>query len=410
MKTTLIATLLLTAASPLLAQTSQSLIGLTRVNPSLRQQRLNCTTMGQCNLPGMPATLNTFAGGTAWDSVHSGAWVTNGRFIARYDDNCQPQCPPIAVPALTTTTTFITGLEVVDAFDQLWMVDSEGRIRFYSNTCPPQLQGGCNSSLVPTPAPNQRVTTGIAVDEGIGLVFVAYANLSTGTTKIAVNDMSNPCVQFDIIDVPPCTTPFGAIRGIACDWGSQIIYATDGYTVVAMNYAWNGSNLTIVQANCCPAISVTVDPYAGLAVRPGGATSIGTACNNGSCANCPMIHTLRNDPVLGNQQFSLALEGAFGSSFSFCMIGDSPCHNQGVVVPPLCGPVHVGGYVGYLGPVLIQGPSVCGGSATFNLPLPASPALVGDVYSSQCLNLCVGATGALGFSLSNCLSWELQGI
>ena len=109
-----------------------------------------------------------------------------------------------------------------------------------------------------------------------------------------------------------------------------------------------------------------------------------------------MIHRLRNDPVIGNLDFRLGLDEAFGSSFSFCLIGAGPCNSPGVSSPDLCGPIYTIPFLGYLGANLIQGPSICGGSTDFLLAIPATPALVGEQYSSQCLNLCFNAIG-LGF-------------
>jgi hypothetical protein len=403
-------TLLPLLAVEAVAQGPQTLVGLTRFSPAIRQQSINCQVLSNCFVTAMPPAANAFAGGIAWDPVRSGTWITNGRKLAKVDDDCNVQCGVFPMPSITNATTFITGLETVDMFDQLWSIDNTGRIRMFTNTCPPQLVDSCQSMLTPTPSPNHRVTTAIGIDEGIGLVFLAYSNLSTGTSKIAINDLSDPCVQFEIIDAPQCLSTFGPITGLACDWGAQMLYASNGVTTARMNYAWSGSNLVVLSTDCCPGIAV-LDPTVGITIHPSQATSVGSSCNNGSCPNCPMIHSLRNDPVVGNMDFHLSVDGAFGNSFSFCMIGDSPCNPAGIAIPPLCGPVLVGGYVGYLGPNLITGgTSVCGNSSHFSLPLPPIPALVGDVYSSQVLNLCVGAGGSLGFAMSNCLSWELQGI
>lgn len=390
------------------AQAPPHLVGNTRLIPTLRHLGTDCTPLSQCALAGMPPTANLFAGGNAWDPVTSGVWVTNGRMLAKYGDDCSVQCPPMPIPSLGSVDTFVTGMEVVEGLDQLWMIDNDGRLSFYSNACPPTLLGGCNSVLVPTPLPNAQVTTGLAVDEGYGLVFVAYPNFGTGLTRIVVNDLAHPCVQVDLFTIPPCTNAFGTVTGLACDWGNRTLYATDGRGVVAIRYVWSGFNLTIVDVDCCAGPAITLDEMVGLALRPGRATSLGTPCAGGACPNCPMAHRLDNDPVLGNLDFRLRLDGAFGSAFAFCLIGEGPCRDPGIVTPALCGPIRTLPFLGYLGPNLIMGPSICGNSTTFDLPLPLTPSLVGGVYSSQCLNLCVTAT-SLGIALSNCLSWELQG-
>jgi hypothetical protein len=398
-------------AAQLVAQEPAHLVGITRTTPALRHQATTCAILSQCALPLMPPAPNLpFVGGTAWDPRRPGAWVTNGQVLAKYDDGCTLQCGPLPIPTLGTVNTYVTGLEVVDGTNQLWMIDNQGNLHFYANTCPPVPQGGCTTLLGPTPAPVLQVTTGLAIDEGIGLVFVSYPDFIAGTTRIAVNDLSNPCQQFDMFFVPPCPNSFGPVTGLACDWGKQMLYATDGQTIVAMNYAWNGTNVTLVGYSCCPGTIALLEPMIGLAVRPGRAATLGIPCADGICPPCPMVHSLVNDPVLGNLEFRLRIDGAFGNSFSFCLIGDGPCNPPGVSVPPLCGPIYTVPFLGYLGPNLVSGPSICGGSTVFDLPLPLLPSLVGDVYSSQIFELCVSSTGALGISLSNCLSWELQGI
>lgn len=395
------------------AQGDKELTGLTRFNPSLRRQTLNCLPQAVCPIGNMPPAANAWAGGTAWDPVGSGAWVTNGRWLAKIDDNCNVQCPPFQIPALSTLNTFVTGLEVNDLFNELWMCDSDGRIHRFTNSCPPQYISSCTSLVLqPTPAPQQQVTTAIAIDEGIGLVFIAYTNLNTGVSKIAINDISDPCQTFEIIDAPQCLNTFGPITGLACDWGTQRLYATNGATTADMNYAWTGTNLVVIDTDCCPGVAV-LDQLVGLTIRPARATTMGQPCDNGACPSCPMLHRLANDPVVGNLDFRLLITGAPSQSFTFCMIGDDPCGAPGIMVPPLCGPVLVGDYVGYLGPNLIgpssTGTSICSNASSFNLPIPAVPALVGDVYSSQVVNLCLNGAGS-GISMSNCLSWELQGI
>ena len=146
----------------------------------------------------------------------------------------------------------------------------------------------------------------------------------------------------------------------------------------------------------------------GLAVRSGRATPSGGPCNNGSCPPCPMVHTLRNSPNLGNAQFGLDLNGvALGGNLTWCLIGAGPCMPIGPVIGPLCGPLWIGPYMGSLGPNVSAAGVGCGGFETFNLPLPLIPAFCGSIISSQCATICPTAAG-IGTAMSNCLSWELQ--
>jgi hypothetical protein len=403
-----LAALCVTAATT--AQTQPRLIGITRAMPSLRQHdHNNCAPIGQCNLPGMPNAmlLPSYAGGTGWDPVRPGAWVSNGVVLAKYGDQCQPLCPPMPIPTLSPNA-FITGIEVVVGLNQIWMIDSTGILHRYTNTCPPQPLGSCNTGLAQTAIGN--VTTGLAVDEGAGFIFISYPMFPGGGNMIAVLPMGALCQVSQQFPVPPCAiVGMGPITGLACDWGNQRLYATDGANTTAISYIPGGAMVAVLGANCCPPI-VVVDRMIGLAIRPGGATSAGQPCANGPCAPCPMSHTLRNDPLLGNAQFRLGLDDAQQNTFAFCLLGAGPCVNIGPIAPPLCGPILTMPYIGALGANITMGaPTPCGGTTSFNLPLPVAPALAGQVFSSQCLTVCFNAAGALGTGMSNCLSWQLQG-
>ncbi len=390
----------------LTAQGPDHLVGITRNVPSLRHQsHAPCSLLGQCALP-MPnaAALPPFVGGTAWDPTRSGAWVTNGVVTGKFDDNCAVQCAPAPLPVIGAGA-FITGLEVVEGPNQLWAIDNLGILHFYTNSCPPNPLGQCNTGLGMTPIGN--VTSGLAVDELQGLVFIAHPVFPGGMNRIVVTLLTAPCAPVTQFFVPPCTTAFGAVTGLACDWGNQILYATDGMTTVAMNYVWVFPNLTITGFTCCAGPAAGVDPFIGLAVRPGRATSVGVPCANGTCPPCPQIHSLANDPVLGNAQFRLALDQAPAGAFAILAVGAGPCMAPGIAVPPLCGPLYTIPLLGTVGPNLTGGIGPCGGATTFNIPLPIAPGLAGVVFSSQCVTLCLGGAG--GFGMSNCLSWQLQG-
>lgn len=409
MKASSLLSLVLPALATLLpAQTPDHLVGITRATPALRHQsHAACTILNQCVLPGMPGSvgLPPFVGGTAWNPVRSGAWVSNGLLIGQYDDNCAIMCPPMAIPTLPAGA-FVTGLEYVESLNQLWMIDSQGNLHFYSNTCPPNPLGVCNTGLLPTAVGN--VTSGLAVDEAQGLVFISFPQFPGGLNRIVVTQIGAPCTPVANFLAPPCFAAFGPILGLACDWGKSILYATDGTSTIGMNYVWAPPMLNVVGITCCPPIAVN-EPMIGLAIRPGRETSMGQPCANGPCPPCPQVHSLRNDPNLGNLAFTLGLDQAPAGAFSWMLLGNGPCLAPGVTIAPLCGPIYTLGYIGSLGAVPTGGGLFpCDGQASFNVPLPSAPALAGAVFSSQCLTLCFGG-GGLGYGLSNCISWELQG-
>ncbi len=409
MKTT---TLMTALALPFLttglaAQTPDHLVGFTRAMANLRHvDHWACAPLGQCPVP-MPGAMAfpLYAGGTAWDPVTSGAWVTNGLLLAKIGDNCLMQCPPMPIPTLPPNA-FATGLEVVESQNQLLILDSLGNLHTYTNTCPPNPMGVCNTGLVPGPV--QMFTSGLAVDEGQGLVFFSHCDFATGANFIAVSLLAAPCNVLCRFPVQPCAALFGTITGLAVNWARRTLYATDGINTMALQYLWNGQCVNIVNVNCCAMPGPVADPMIGLAVRPGRATAVGAPCANGVCPACPMNHSLGNDPNLGNAFFRLSLDQAPSGSLAWCLIGTGPCALPGTLVPPLCGPIYATPVLGSLGPNPTGGGGGCTGATNFAFPLPLAPGLAGWTLSSQCIALCV-AGGAIGTSVSNCLSWTLQG-
>ncbi|MBM4062641.1 MAG: hypothetical protein FJ265_16320 [Planctomycetes bacterium] len=403
-----LASLCLPVLAPmLLAQTPDHLVGLTRFTPNLRHiDHWACLPMGQCPVPmPTPIVLPPYAGGTAWDPVTSGAWVTNGLQLAKVDDHCAVQCPPMVIP-MPGLNAVATGLDVVERQNRLLILDSMGLLHTFTNTCPPNPIATCNTGLAG--GLPQRFTSGLAVDEGLGLVFMAYCDFTTGANSIAVSLLANPCQVLCHLTPPPCPTAFGPITGLAVNWARRILYATDGNNTMAMGYAPSPIGcVQIVSVNCCN-LPVAADPLVGLAVRPGRASSMGQPCGNGACLPCPMNHRLGNDPNLGNAFFRLDLDQAPTGSLAWCLIGAAPCSVPGVLVPPLCGPVFALPVLGSLGPNPTIGIGQCSGSTSFAFPLPLNPGLAGWTLSSQCVALCV--TGAIqGTAVSNCLSFVLQG-
>lgn len=398
------------AALPLAAQTPNHLVGLTRNASALEQiDFANCQGISRCVPPGFPngAALPAWAGGAAWDPTTRGAWITNGQVLARIDDGCTYQCPPMPLP-FPGLNAVATGLEVVESLRQLFLIDSNGFLHQYSLTCPPQQIAMCQTGLSAAPF----VPTGIAVDEGLRLVFISFSDFATNTNFIAVSPLAAPCQIMQRVPVQACPTstgPFRAITGLGVDWCRRVIYATDGRTTAGMQYAPLAiGGIGIVNQTCCTLPAATPDPLVGLAVWPGRESSLGAACANGACPNCPMVLSLANDPNLGNGAFRLDLQGAPAGALSWLILGAGPCMPPGVLVPPLCGPLFLPVLLGNLGPVPTGGVGGCSGAAQYPLPLPVLPALCGAVISSQSVVLCL-TSASLGTSMSHCVSFRLQG-
>ncbi len=399
------ATILAAAAA---AQTPDNLIALTRNTPLLYQRdHQSCTMLPFCNPPLPPAPAIPFAGGTAWDPIRNAAVVSNGFLIAEVDPNtCAVICPPSPAPTVSPNAV-VTGLEFVETLNQIWMLDSFGALTQMQYACPPVVLSVCNTGL---PLTATNATGGLAVDEVHRIVFYSYTDWVANTNVIHIASMANPCLTTQIVVPFSCltTTPLRGITGLAADGCRSQLYITDGVQTICWRYAVAaGPVVAFGPQTCCTLPMPAADPMIGLAVRSGRETSIGSPCANGVCPPCPMIHSLTNSPNLGNAFFQLQLDQAPQNSLIYCAIGLGPCNAVGPVPAPFCGPLLIGPSALTLGPVITPPGAPCSAFVGFTLPLPMNPTFCGIVASSQCLGVCV-AGGALGFSMSNCISWELQ--
>lgn len=392
----------LLSATALLAQTPPHLVGLTRNTGDLRHISLACGGLATCAPAGFPsaAALPPAAGGTAYDPMHSGIWLSNGTFLGCVDDACNYRCTPFAVAGLGGAV--ITGLEVVASQNRLWAIDSNDLLRTFDlSNCPPQPAAACTVAFA-----NNYVTTGLAVDELNSLVFYLRYDPATNANFVTVAPLATPCLPSQLVLLPACAAVgAGLLTGLAVDGGNRRLYATNGFDLLTLGYApMPASTIALTGANCCSGGGA--DPVIGLALRPGRATSLGASCAAGSCFACPMVHDTVNESVLGNADFALRLDGAPAGSVALAFVGVGACWNPGVPVAPFCGLAHVSApLLGTLGANLVPPGGVCNPTA-FPLALPPALGLAGLVLSSQCLVLCAAG----GNAMSNCVSFELQGL
>jgi len=394
------------------AQTPNNLIALTRNTPMVYQRdHTACTTLAPCLPAGFPAAPpQPYAGGTAWDPVRNAAVISNGFLLAEVDPTtCAYVCPPIPAPTLSPNA-MVTGLEFVESLNQIWMIDSFGILYQLQYSCPPTVLTTCNTGL---PLTATNATGGLAVDECNGLVFYSYTNWTTGANVIHVASMANPCLTFQLAVPAGCTTstvPLRGITGLAVDGCRGVLYMTDGIQTIGWNYTvLPGPVVAFGTQSCCLLPMPAGDLMVGLAVRSGRETSTGSVCASGACPLCPMVHTLGNSPNLGNSNFNLRLDQAPTNAFAWCGIGIGPCSAGGPIAVPFCGPLLIGPLAVLLGWNITSAGLPCTGATVFNQPLPMNPTLCGLIASSQCAVICVDpATGAVGYSMSNCISWEVQ--
>lgn len=403
------------AAAVATAQTAPNLIALTLNTPLIDQSiHGTCTPLGNCAPLVLPPPTSLpfpfWAGGTAWDSANNAVWATTGQVLARIGvTGCTPQCGPLPCPK-SSPAAEATGMDMHDGNNELWIIDSAGIITRATNSCPPlTLTPSYNTGL---PMSGFWVTSAIAIDELRGLVFYSTCDFQFGNGRIYAALISNPGAWFQFTPVTDCFPNPTLITGMACDAANGALYWTNGRSTFRWTYTYNpaGPSVAFTPGTCCLQIAPLPDPYIDLSIKWGGATSVGGPCANGSCPPCPMVHTLRNAPLLGTT-LQLGLDQAQPGTLALCGIDFGTCSTAGPFIPPFCGPVllPLTAAMALLGPnIPVGGP--CLASTTFFLPLPSNPSFVGTPLCSQCVALC-GATGTFpggGTMMSNCLSWVLQ--
>lgn len=409
----LVPSLLFAAAAA--GQSAPNLIGVTLNTPLIHQSvHGTCAPLGSCAplvLP--PTTLNYWPGGTAWDSTTNNVWATTGQLLARIDPtSCAPSCGPIPCPK-SSPAAEATGMDMYDAANELWVIDSAGIITRCTNSCVPAVLGSFNTGLALVPAV-PIATSGITIDELNGLVFYSRCNYAVGSGGIYVAPLATPGAWFQVTPVSDCFTNPSLITGLACDAANSVIYWTNGRGTMRLPYTYNPAGPSVAfnftAQTCCIQVAPFTDPYTDLSIRWGGATSTGTPCANGSCPACPMIHSLRNAPLLGTT-LQLGLDQATPGTLALCAVDLGTCATVGPLVAPFCGQILVPVTAAMLlmGPNIPVGPGPCNASTTWFLPLPSNPIFVGTPLCSQCVSLC-GASGTVGggTQMSNCLSWVLQ--
>lgn len=390
-------------------QTRPGLIGLTNTPPAIIRQAYDCQ-IERCD-PAFPATTARVAGGTAYDAILGAVWVTNGTTIAAYDSRgCRTVCAP--QPLVLPNDAVATGLAVNERARVMVVTDSTNVVHQYPLSCP--LGASTVRCSLAAALPVGHVIGGVATDDVNDHVLVAASSFTAANAGnvILVARRANACQPHCRIPVPSCgPTALGPITGLAFDPCANVIWATDGVQTVGLRYS-AATPCQVTEIQCCRLPATTAMRYVGLCIEPSQAQGEGRNCQNGICANCPlMAHTAIGDAALGNPGFALELSAAPANAQTWLIVGAGACDANGPLIPPICGPILVP-YRPILpivvGPIPTGGTVGCTGSALVRVPIPLDRTLCGAVLSSQYLGLCT-AGPAFGTFVSNCLSWMVSG-
>lgn len=386
--------------TPLAAQTSQGIIGVTQTLPVVVSQDFPTCTPAQCTPLGFPPQATPFSGGAAWDPITRGLWISDGLLIAKVDprNGCAYQCPPMPMPN-TGPGSEVTGLAFDEFTKTLWVTDAAGLIRWYAVS-------GCNLTLisrclVPFSAAGE-VLTGIASDDVNALLYYCTALPGAPGGILYVAKQSAPCVPLCKLQVTRCGgNPLGPLMGAAYDACRDTPWVTDGRRSVRI--AVNLAACSLNEVQCCVN---PVDAYIGLCVMPSTEANVGNPCTRPICPPCPtMRHVLNGDPVLGNPAFSWDLINAPANALTVLVLNVGACSPPGVPVPWLCGPILVPlAPPPFISPVIATGGIAgCTGGASLPYAFPPNPAFCGLPVATQWIGICPGAA-AFGSFVSNCIS------
>jgi hypothetical protein len=386
---------------------AQNLIALTRNLRTIHQgSHATCTPLGTCStsLP-LQNVLSYWPGGTAWDGTTNALWCTTGQILERHPvAPCGQNCLVNPCPK-SSLTAEVMGMDINELANELWILDDAGIVTRCTNVCPPVVQGSFpvpGIGLVGNTAP-----TAIAIDEMNGIVFYTTSDFGGGGSWIHCAQLANPGSIFQTAPMQICFATL--ITGMAVHPGLGKLYVTNGRETFDWNYTYSPGppvpSVTFAGGACCVALAPPGDPFIDLSIRWAPATPLGEPCANGNCPVCPMVHVLRNAPLLGTN-LQLGLDLAPPAIPVWCILSFGTCQPTGPSPAPLCGPLRVpvgGAPLAALGFVVTSG-TACNASATIILPLPGNPAFLGTPLASQFVGICAPA----GTTMSNCLSWVLQ--
>ncbi len=363
-----------------------------------------CETPKSC-VTNLLGTSYQWAGGSVWDPVFEGAWVSDGNILEFYklkscSNPCQCNCPvPCSKPFYWyfQYRSYITGI-AINPYKRLLYISDYKTYRKESYIYTFQITGKCGIkevAKVKWPNLNNDILTGLTfscVPKGPltnGILFVArkYARTSgTAVYETEVDSRGYPTLRVLCNNVVNLY-----VTGLALDPCKSVLYLSSWYyrynTYKIWAYAWD-QMLCKYKPLCSCDLGKNYSLY-GLGIRYSGSTSYpalyGTqsyCLGSSSCHRCAATPATSGRPSIGNTNFSINFKNGpspkgFLNFAWLALNSGGPCRKTPLSFF-LCNKActNMSWYTGLspfptlMSGTVYPGTSSCGLSGTVKLPIP----------------------------------------
>lgn len=375
------------------------------------------------NITGLRMAMR--GGGTAYDAARSAVWVSDGTKIALQKISGAMSCAAFSATLSGTGSGYtVTGLAHCNKRKQLvqmeQMVGSSSNtlvLRFYdTSACPPKLLKTTCSFSIPN-GNTAGVAHGLAYDEARDLIFFTTSQNGTAgwTNTVHYINYVVACLSvtpktFTLPSFTGCGGTNGAVKAMAYNACSKILYVTEGTVVLKMDLSNLASPKNLNASKACCKFNVKGKAWNGLAIVPNSASkSVGNACLNTGCPSCTSMSLalVGGDPALGNRDLALQITNAPGGGLAGFYLSPGRCVTPGLSL--LCGAVHTpisAGLPLFIGNFPLSG-SACSGTLKLPAAVPSDAGLCNIPICTQFLIRCPSGGMAAGFT--NALEFTVGG-
>lgn len=425
----LLATALCAQASPD-AGTLVGVVGPTGIGISIRgefyKQNVdnNCATAQKVgNQQGLGMAIQ--GGGSAYDAARGAAWVSDGSKIALQQTGAaQVSCLFTATLSGTPPGYTVTGLAHCNKRKELVQMElvagsssNSMVLRFYdTSACPPKLLN--TTCSFPIPSGNSAgIAHGLAYDEARDLIFWTTSQNGTAgwTNTLNYINYAVACLNvqpktFTLPAFTGCGGTNGAVKALAYNSCSQILYVTEGTVMLKMDLQNLSSPKNLNASAACCKFNVNGKGWNGLAYVPNSTSkSVGTSCLGTGCPSCGSMSLafVGGDPALGNRDLALQISNGPGGGLAGFYLSPGQCVTPGL--PLLCGSVHTP--ISAILPLFVGNFPLAGSACAGTVKLPAAvPSNLGLCNLPICVQFLIRCPqGGLAAGFTNALEFTVGG-